>query len=442
MNYIQPKAPETIAPPANAYRRSGPVIPLVLTAAAMELVYAWILYLDNLKQEVEKFILLILLQGILYFVSVYLAEKISPRRCLLGLVFVAAAAFRFTLFPLYPSLSDDMLRYRWEGKAQQAGYNPYVVRPADSKLEFLRDDTYPAVAGPQYSTLYGPLMEETLWATYILLHSPVAMKLPFILLDLGVVLALFRLLPILGLSPLRAIIYAWSPLTVVEFSASGHNDPLPIFALVLALLFCHSGQQRLSLGALTASALSKVFAAFLLPVFLLRTSWRLLWIPVVLAVVAFAPYGEAWGGLIRGLSEYGAHWRNNPSLYHLIAIVTKNDSQAAKIYLAMVAAAVLYCLARKLPPERACFIILGSVLLLSPNVFPWYLAWIVPLLAIYPNSAWLLLTIVASLSYHVLIPYRTLGLWKENPLFAILEYTPFYALLIAGYVAKEFRSES
>src|ERR1019366_6494251 len=212
------------------------------------------------------FILLVLLQGILYFVSVHLGEKISPRSSHLVLVFVAAAVFRLTLFPLYPSLPDDAYRYRWEGKAQQAGYDPYSIPPSDPGLSFLRDETYPSVSGPGYSTLYGPLLEEVFWVSFVLLHKVVAMKLPFVLFDLGVVLVLFRLLPALGVSPLRALVYAWSPLTVVEFAASGHNDALPVLALVLALLFYHTQQQRLSLAALAVSALSKVFAFFLFPV--------------------------------------------------------------------------------------------------------------------------------------------------------------------------------
>ena len=103
---------------------------LAVPAAAMELVYLLLLRLGNLKEHVETFILLALLQGILYFVSLYLAEKIVPRRSLLIFTFGAAVLFRMTLFPLYPSLSDDLYRYRWEGKVQQAGYNPYLVRPA------------------------------------------------------------------------------------------------------------------------------------------------------------------------------------------------------------------------------------------------------------------------------------------------------------------------
>ena len=418
---------------------SGPVIPLILVAAAMELLYLWMLRLSNLKEHVETVILLVLLQGILYFVSVYFGDKISPRRAHLILIFLAAAVFRLTLFPLYPSLSDDPYRYRWEGKAQQAGLNPYSIKPSDPAMAFLKDETFPSVSGPGYSTIYGPFLEEVFWVSFVLLKKVVAMKLPFVLFDLGIVLVLFRLLPALGVSPTRAIIYAWSPLTVVEFAASGHNDSLAVLAFVLALWWYHKRQERLSIAALALAALTKIYALFLFPVFVLRTSWRFIWIPALFAAVVFAPYGGGWRDLIVGLSNYGKNWKNNESLYLVIRHLTASDSQAGKLYLAIIIATMLYCTARKLAPERAAYLILGTIILFSPNVFPWYLTWIVPLLAIYPNPGWMLLTITAFLSYHVLIPYRSLGLWQENHFFTVLEYVPFYGLLIGEYLAAKLR---
>ena len=412
---------------------------LAALAAAMELIYLFILRLSNLKEHVETFILLILIAGILYFVSIYLSEKIWPQRSLLLFVFLVAAAFRLTLFPLYPSLSDDLYRYRWEGKAQQAGYNPYRVRPSDPDLALLRDETYPAIPGRDFATVYGPLLEQLYWLSFLLTDSIILLKLPYVLLDLGVVLVLFRLLPALGVSPLRAIVYAWSPLTVVAFGASGHNDSLPVFAFVLALWWYQKGQGKLSLAAVAASALSKLYAGFLLPVFLFRTSWRFLWVPLLVAAVAFAPYADAWRHLGDDLAGYTENWRNNESIYTFIGAVTGKFTGSAtlgwRIYLAVVAAAILYAIVRKLRPERASFLILGTVLLVSPNCFPWYLTWIVPLLAIYPNPAWLLFTVTVFLFYHVLIPYRTLGLWEEETFFRLLEYVPFYALLLGGAVA-------
>lgn len=411
---------------------------LALPAAAMELLYVLILRLGNLKEHVETFILLALLQTILYFVSFYLAEKIVPRRSVLALVFLAACAFRLTLFPLYPSLSDDLYRYRWEGKVQQAGYNPYHVRPSDPNLAYLRDETYPAVSGPQYVTLYGPLLEEVFWLMFVVTPHPIAMKLPFLLFDLGVILLLFRLLPQKGLSPLRAIVYAWSPLPIVEVAASGHNDSLPVVAFVLALFFWERRQRKTSLAAVTVSALAKVYAAFLLPVFLARGGWRRIWIPALLAAAAMAPYAESWKQLLESLSGYAEHWRNNASLFAVIRHFTSTHGGAREIYIGIVVLAMLYCLSQKLEPPRAAFLILATMLLFSPNVFPWYLIWILPLLAIYPNPAWLLFTATVFLSYHVLIPYRTLGLWQEQVGFQLLEYVPFFGLLLGGFLGARF----
>ena len=425
--------------PKNSWSGRQPWLALALPAAAMELLYLLILRLGNLKERVETFLLLVLLLGILYFVSLYLAEKIVARRSLLIFLFLAAAVFRLTLFPLYPSLSDDLFRYRWEGKVQEGGYNPYLVHPADPQLAHLRDETYPAVSGPQYSTLYGPLLEGVFWMTFSLTTWPLGLKLPFLVLDLGVVLLLFRLLPAIGLSPLRALIYAWSPLAVVEFAASGHNDSLPVFAFVLALVCWESRQGKLSVAAVAAAALSKVYAVFLLPVFLLRAGWRLIWIPVLLAAVAMLPYAEAWRPLYDSLSAYSKHWRNNASLYVLIGKFTGSDPQTGRVYLLIVAAVILYCSARRLSPERASFLVLGTVLLFAPNVFSWYLTWILPLLAIYPNPAWLLWTVTVFLSYHVLIPYQTLGLWQEETFFKLLEYAPVYGLLAGGFLVERWR---
>lgn len=404
----------------------------------MELGYLRILCLSNLKEHVETLIPWALLLGIFYLISIFLAERIFPQRSLLIFVFVTAAAFRLTLFPLYPSLSDDLYRYRWDGKVQQVGYNPYLVRPTDPQFAFLRNEA-PGISAPEYAAVYGPVLEEVFWLSVSLTDRIVLLKSPFLLFDLGTILLLFRLLPVLGISPLRALVYAWSPLPVVEFAASGHNDALPVFAFVLALLFYEKKQGKLSLAALSCSALAKLYAGFLFPVFLLRTGWKRLWVPVLVAGVAFAPYLDDWRSYPDAVSVYMQTWRNNEGLFFFLRQFTATNWAAWRVYLVILAAAIVYCLVRKLNPARASFLILGTVLLFSPNVFPWYVTWIVPLLAIYPNPAYLFFTVAVFLSYHVLILYRTTGVWEEQTLFRLLEYVPFYALLVGGFIASRFR---
>jgi hypothetical protein len=270
--------------------------------------------------------------------------------------------------------------------------------------------------------------------------SVLGMKLVFVLFDLGVLAALLWLLLRIGVSPLRVIVYAWSPLVIVEFAGSGHNDALPILGVVLALLCLTYDRPRLTIAALSASALSKLYACFLLPLFLLRTSWKLLWIPIVLGISAFLPYREGaarWWGI---LAQYNDRWRNNESLFLVLRTLIPEPWQGTA-YLLAVAAVIVYCGLRKLSPERSVFLVTCALLLLSPNVFPWYLTWLVPLLAIHPSPAWLLLTVTVFLSYHVLIPYGVLGLWREDPVFIALEYAPFYALLL-GFALRPKKSSS
>ena len=48
---------------------------------------------------------------------------------------VAAVVLRIIFLPGMPSLSDDVYRYQWDGRVQQAGINPYRYAPDDPRLD-------------------------------------------------------------------------------------------------------------------------------------------------------------------------------------------------------------------------------------------------------------------------------------------------------------------
>src|SRR5687768_12252566 len=122
----------------------------------MEALYVKTLLLRNLKEQITAFLPLVLAAGTLYLIAVWFVFRPATpaRRGILLFIFAAGIIFRATLFPLFPSLSDDLFRYRWEGKAQAAGYNPYLVRPVDPEVAHLRDETFPAVNGKNFVTVY------------------------------------------------------------------------------------------------------------------------------------------------------------------------------------------------------------------------------------------------------------------------------------------------
>jgi hypothetical protein len=106
-------------------------------------------------------------------------------------------------------------------------------------------------------------------------------------------------------------------------------------------------------------------------------------------------------------------------------------------------AAIGWCATRRLEPMRAALVILGTVLLFSPNVFPWYVLWILPLLVFYPEPAWLYFSTGVFLAYQVLIPYQILGRWfYPSRLLQWTEYLPLFALLLGGALWRRWRAGS
>ena len=344
---------------------------LGLAAAGLEAAYAGVLLLGDLKARVVEYIFLAFGTSILYLISVWLVTRLRPSRGLLGAIFVAGIVFRATLFPLYPSLSDDLLRYRWEGKAQAHGVNPYRLAPLDPEARALRDETWPAVNGKEYATVYGPITELAFRAAWLAARqasttvgSVLLMKLPSLLFDLAAAGLLVVLLGRLGLPATRVLVYWWCPLTVVEFAASGHNDSLAVFFLVAALLAAEIARPQLSLTALAASTLCKLFAVFLAPVLLVAERTRLLgrallW-PLLLAAVVYYPFRDGMSGVTSGMMGYAWHWRNNDSLFGAILWVCGSLPMASKVYAAVVGGTALYLAARRVPLPRATFLILGD----------------------------------------------------------------------------------
>jgi hypothetical protein len=301
------------------------------------------------------------------------------------------------------------------------------------------------VNGKHYVAVYGPLTETLFrwWYPVSMLTgnpyvSVVLTKLPLLAFDFGAALLLVRLLGLLGLPARRVLVYWWSPLAVIEFAASGHNDSVAVFFLLLALIGLVMGEKSWALAALALSTLAKLFSAFLwvavLPRWIERGRWReLLW-PALCAAVVFWPYRAGLLNVVPGVSVFAGTWRNNDSLFGIFYAATGTQLAASAAYGATVAGVAGYLAGRGSPPLRAAFLVLGAVLLFSANVFPWYLTWILPLLAIFPNAAWLLFTVLVFLSYNVLISYSTLGEWEYIPTFWWLEYVPFYALLLGGWI--------
>ncbi|HTQ97156.1 MAG TPA: glycosyltransferase 87 family protein [Candidatus Acidoferrum sp.] len=427
-------------PSENNRNRWNTYWPLAL-GIAMEAAFLRMHSLYYLKNHAIGFIELALAAGVLYLIALYGFTRAKATRATTILLVFAAIAFRAPLWPMEPTLSDDLQRYRWEGKVQAEGFNPYAIAPNDPRLVGLRDKYYEVMPGRELPAIYPPATELLFRATWKIFPGPIAFKVPFAVADVLVLLLMAWMFRRAEDRNFRIAIYAWNPLVIVEFAGSGHNDVLALLGIVggLALM-----KKRPALASVPVAlgAMAKVFPAVLVPVWIRRAGWperKTGWWAAAFAgaaiLLVLAPYWNALGMFRANLGYYEATWKNyHASLYTVVDWLTGGTTKIPALLGVCASWGLAFWLAwKKAEPARAAYLLIGTILAFGPNGYSWYFTWIVPLLCFFPNPAWLMLTVLQFLSYNVLIGYGILAIFKFDPLLQWLVYAPFYVLLLVSW---------
>ncbi|HEY1468409.1 MAG TPA: glycosyltransferase family 87 protein [Candidatus Acidoferrum sp.] len=415
---------------------------LVLGAGALlEACYLGMHHLYYLKNHAIAFIELGLGAGIVYLIALYGFGQTRTTRAAFILLIFSGIVFRVTLWPMEPTLSDDLQRYRWEAKVQAHGWNPYGIVPKDPRLADLRDKYYEVMPGKEIPAIYPPATELVFRATWRLFPGPTAFKVPFAAADVLVMLILAWMFRKESDALFRVGIYAWNPLVIVEFAGSGHNDVLALLGIVCGLALVRKRPVGATVPVMLAT-MAKVFPAVLLPVWIRKAGWpekRPGWWALALAgvtgLLVVAPYWGALGMFRATMTYYEATWKNyNASLYTLIDWATGGGTRIPAVTGVVASWGLALWLAwKKEEPARAAYLLIGTILAFGPNGYSWYFTWIVPLLCFFPNPAWLMATVLQFLSYNVLIGYGILGEFKFDPLIQWLVYAPFYGVLVGNW---------
>lgn len=415
------------------------------------------------------------------------AIRLSRRRgeaiVLLGTVVMAGAAWaRFS-----PALSSDMLRYRLDGEITLAGGSPWAVTPEewrnahgyfnhtsdpylDSATPFPQvKSIYPpaaqalfaaaaklATALPQPAGGGLPLRASIIWSSedekLVAPHAAV-LRAAAAASVVGTTAVLLRALRRMGRSPWYAVLFAWSPLVVVESAGQGHVDAFGATFLAVAVALAAGGRLPLAAVALAVAAGVKPHVAAVAPV-LVAWAWQATaghprrWrrpaaVAAAFAVTLLAIYAplllspENWRGWRQTVDVYAMSWEANGSIYELICWPFRDgDGRAladAKIAARVVggvgALLALYLAIRnRLPPADAAYWLTLVPLLLAPVVYPWYLIWglaMVPLMR--RSGGWTLITWAATsgLSYQL----WNEPAWRLPGTWAFAQYAPVYAAL-------------
>lgn len=314
-----------------------------------------------------------------------------------------AVVLRIALLTTPPTLSDDIYRYRWDGRVQAAGINPYAEPPAAVALEPLRDDLWSGINYPRIRSIYPPLAQVLFAAAYRIDDSLLSFKLLALAGDALTLVALWWLAACWRLPAWVVAVYALHPSPVLEYASSGHYDGWATAAVLLALLAHARGRALTSTLALAAGVLLKVWPIVLVPLLLRRRPpWHLAAFGGVV-IAAWLPFLAAGAAPLQPWLEYAGRWRFNDGAFWVLQQATDSLS-ASKALAAMIGIGLLAWLWRRgEEPVRGGYWLLLAFIALAPTVHPWYMLWALPLAALAMDAGWLLLCALSPLAYAILV---------------------------------------
>ena len=351
--------------------------------------------ISNLVEAPGLFLWLFACAFVCYLVGAWwLAEDDQPRS--LTVVLVIGLGARLVLAPVPPTLSTDAYRYVWDARVAHAGVDPYAHAPTADELVGLRDpDIFPRLNHPTWRTIYPPGAQAFFRLVYrIQPDSVMAMKLAVGLAEIAGLATVLGLLRAGGRPLSSAVIYAWNPLLLVEVWGMGHLDGLVIPAVVGAMWAAMRARYVLAGALLGAGALVKLYPAVLL-VLVAPAAW----IPVLASFAAvvlggYLPWLLSGASVLGSLPRYVGEEYFNPGPLRSIV-----DSPMIAVAAALAWIVVASLLRRKAPLPVRAIPLIGGLLVLSRNIFPWYAVWLLPFLAYAPSIPWILFTGTVAFAY-------------------------------------------
>ena len=392
----------------------------------------------------------------LWVVGVAAALRLPARRAVV-LIIGAGLVLRLAALAGPPTTSDDLYRYAWDGRVQQAGVDPYRDPPASAQLASLREGWLwpgPSVCAEQHDpsgctrlnrpnvrTIYPPVAEAWFAAVYRIggvnaRHK--AWQVAGVGTELITLALLAAALRRWERDPRWVALYALAPFPVLEFVNNGHVDGLAVALMVGALAVAaparapdrrDGARVDVLLGLLIgAAALVKIYPGLLLLAVPCLPRPRRLWslgraslAAALLAVAVYLPHVIAVGTRVVGyLPGYLREEHYDSGGRFLLGGLLHLPALAATVVVGVsLIGAAGWVLLRRPPFATAGVVLLVALLLATTPVQPWYAASVVAFAAICGEPSW---AVVAVAGY----PY----------FFAVLLGDPHAAVVgEAGYAA-------
>ena len=363
---------------------------------------------------------------------------VEPRRLLVIALWLAV------LFRIPPAVApvgsdSDMVRYLWDGRVQQLGYNPYRVTPADPALAHTHTAETAEMPSRRHRTPYPPAAQMFFRLIVAIGNSTLAMKLALVACDLLTILVLRRWLAITGRNEWLTLAYAWNPLTVLEIAHSGHIDALGALWITATAYWLTRRRTALACAAFVLAVATKLVPIVLAPLLLGRVRPRDLVLGLALAALLYLPFTFGSELPLGALPNVVANIRFNGPVFRGVAWISSPQAAAALALVAGISAAAWARNRLPVADPAAWAWPMAIALLGAPVIYPWYLLYLTPFLFSRATIPLLVWTISVLPLYVVWDLARSGGRWTVPPAVMMLEYG---ALLIACVMVVRHRPQS
>jgi len=343
---------------------------------------------------------------------------------------------RIVFINFSPVGSDDIYRYIWDGKIQSYGINPYKYAPNDPGLNFLHSAVVPGrVNFPWMKTIYFPLSQWLFYVGFMLSGEKVwGYKLLLFISELLTAGALFLLLKKLKINRKFMLLYLLCPVPILHFAIDAHLDGFGLPFLLFSLLFYLNGKRLTALILLGLSLTIKPVGLILIPIiFLIETGWKRkvesVLVPIAAFMIQFIPYLKT-SNPFETFLIYSKNWTFNGVVFNLLDSVFHYNQKTRLICAILLIFSLLPLYFGRMELIRKFYYAVLLLMLFSPVVHPWYIAWVAILLPLIPRWSGILFTALSGFSVLTVLNYQLFGIWKEYPFVLIIEYLPFVLFML------------
>lgn len=260
---------------------------------------------------------------------IWLFQQDLSLRQLLGLsLFV-----RLGLLLAFPSLSDDIYRFFWDGRLIISGVSPYGILPTEalSKSIPLLDQTlFAQLNSPNYYTIYPPINQLYFAISALvgdIISATMLMKILFIVTETIGLLFMVKLLIKLEMKINDAAIFVLNPLVIIEGVGNLHYEVIMLSLLCISIYYIFNNKLLYGAGWMAISIGIKLLPLMLVPYLWFRlpkdVKWKFFVYLTLFLLITFLPVinGIHFSTFLESIDLYFRKFEFNASIYYLLRYI-------------------------------------------------------------------------------------------------------------------------